>query len=190
METPPNIEIPQWPDAPLARSLGVAAGSIEHVYLEHAFLLRRVAVRKFQVPEDDAETLVHDVFITYLADPTVVRSNLRAYLIAAICNASRNYWRSKRTHDRFFVDTDPAHEPLEPPDESFFDGLSLHLVIGAMLARLGDRCRDVLRRYYLEGEDTQTIAGALGTTPSNVNYMTHVCRKKARSIYDELTQVR
>jgi hypothetical protein len=50
----------------IAQTTGAAEGSIEHVYLEHALLLRRVAMRKFHVPEEDAETLVHDVFITYL----------------------------------------------------------------------------------------------------------------------------
>jgi RNA polymerase sigma factor (sigma-70 family) len=169
------------------QALAMENRSIEDAYREHALLLRRVAIRKFHVPLDDADTLVHDVFITYLVDTSVVRSNLRGYLIGAICNASRNYWRSKEVRDRVFVDD---ADPLEPPDESFFDGLSLHLVLGATLARLGDRCRDVLRRYYLEGEDTQAIASTLDTTPSNVNYMMHVCRKKARAIYDALTKVR
>jgi RNA polymerase sigma factor (sigma-70 family) len=176
--------------ASIAQTTGAAEGSIEHVYLEHALLLRRVATRKFHVPEEDAETLVHDIFITYLADRSVVRTSLRAYLIAAICNASRNYWRSKRLRERFFVDSEEHSNECEAPSEDFFEGLALHLVIGATLARLGTRCREALRRYYLDEEDTSTIAAALNTSPANVNYLMHVCRKQARCVYDEITQVR
>ncbi len=161
---------------------------IERVYLEHSLLLRRVAVRKFGIPAADAETLVHDVFAAYIANPGAVRSDLRAYLIAAICNASRNYWRMKEMQERFFVE--PGDSPPDSADDSFFDGLSLHLVMGATLARLGERCRDVLRRFYFEGESAGSIAEAMKTTAGNVHYILHVCRKKARFIYDELTRVR
>ena len=167
-----------------------AAGcGIEQIYLEHAPLLRRVAVRKFGIPPEDAQTLVHDVFAAYIANPGAVRSDLRAYLIAAICNASRNYWRSKEMQDRFFV-ASGTEQPAETkvPDD-FFDGLSLHLVIGATLARLGERCRAVLRRFYLDGDSASSIAVSMQTTPGNIHYILHACRKKARHIYEELTSV-
>jgi RNA polymerase sigma factor (sigma-70 family) len=167
-----------------------SCGVVERVYLEHSPLLRRVAIRKFGIPASDADTLVHDVFAAYIANPGAVRSDLRAYLIAAICNASRNYWRSKEMQERVFVDVGEPSEDAGVGDESFFEGLSLHLVMGATLARLGRRCRDVLRRFYFDGESAGSIAGTLETTPGNVHYMLHVCRKKARTIYDELTRVR
>ena len=174
-----------------AAALFASRAAIERVYLDHALLLRRVAVRKFGIPKTDAETLVHDVFAAYIANPGAVRTNLRAYLVAAICNASRNYWRSHRMYERFFVPgRGEEDEETRPPDDAFFEGLSLHLVISATLARLGDRCRDVLRRYYLEGEDSHSIATTLDTSPANVNYIMFVCRKKARRIYDELTKIR
>lgn len=167
-----------------------SGGVIERVYLEHSLLLRRVAVRKFGIPTAEAETLVHDVFAAYIANPGAVRSDLRAYLIAAICNASRNYWRMREMQERYFVEPAESTPDSGVADESFFDGLSLHLVVGATLARLGQRCRDVLRRFYLEGESAGSIAEAMETTAGNVHYILHVCRKKARSIYDELTRVR
>ena len=178
------------PNAAVTKVVGQVCG-IERVYLEHAPLLRRVAVRKFGVPAADADTLVHDVFAAYIANPGAVRSDLRAYLIAAICNASRNYWRSKEMQDRFFA-AGGAEQPadLGVADDSFFEGLSLHLVMGATLARLGDRCREVLRRFYLEGESAGSIAAAMETSAGNIHYVLHMCRKKARSIYDELTRVR
>jgi len=181
---------PRSAGSPTPSQLLASCGVIERVYLEHAPLLRRVAVRKFGIPPADADTLVHDVFAAYIANPGAVRSDLRAYLIAAICNASRNYWRTKEMHERFFVEDGEPRDDAAIPKESFFEGLSLHLVLGATLARLGERCRDVLRRFHLEGESAGTIAEALETTAGNVHYILHVCRKKARYIYDELTRVR
>jgi RNA polymerase sigma factor (sigma-70 family) len=181
---------PRSAGSPTPSQLLASCGVIERVYLEHSPLLRRVAVRKFGIPPLDADTLVHDVFAAYIANPGAVRSDLRAYLIAAICNASRNYWRSKEMQERVFVATGEPAEDSGLPDESFFEGLSLHLVMSATLARLGQRCRDVLRRFYFEGESAGSIAEVLETTPGNVHYILHACRKKARSIYDELTRVR
>src|ERR1700744_4153618 len=91
---------PRSGGAPSASQLLASCGVIERVYLEHAPLLRRVAVRKFGIPPTDADTLVHDVFAAYIANPGAVRSDLRAWLIAAICNVSRNYWRTKEMHER------------------------------------------------------------------------------------------
>jgi len=44
-------------------------GHIDGIYREFAPLMRRIASRKFGIPNADAEALVHDVFATYLAVP-------------------------------------------------------------------------------------------------------------------------
>jgi len=128
--------------------------------------------------------LVHDVFATYLTNPTAVR-DVRAYLIGGICNAAREYWRETR-----------HHLPLSASDEEntvaeeVFDGLAERLTVAATIARLRFRCREVLRRYYFDGESTDSIAAAIETNPRNVNYLLHICRGRARKIYETLTKVR
>ena len=166
--------------------------TVEDLYLEHAFLLRRIAVRKFAIPDEEAETLVHDVFVEYLVRPREVHHSIRTYLIAAVCNASRNYWRAKQTRERYLPSESnamPSDIPVRVEDD-VLEGLSLRLMVGATLARLGTKCREVLRRYYLEEESAASIAEALDTTASNVNYLMHVCRKKARRIYEEIGRAR
>ncbi len=173
-------------DASLAVLCGLAGpDSIDAIYLDHALLLRRVAIRKFNVPPADAEGLVHDVFINYLVGRRVVAGDLRAYLVAAICNACRNYWRSRRSEERVFASDECAAADAAIADD-LIEGLELRLLIGSILARLGARCRDVLRRYYLDGEETTSIATSIDTTPSNVNYLMHVCRKRARDAYEAI----
>jgi RNA polymerase sigma factor (sigma-70 family) len=185
-------EVTAAPPGPATSDCGGAgltdSRAIDDVYLQHASLLRRVAIRKFNVPPADAENLVHDVFINYLVSTRVVRGDLRSYLVGAICNASRNYWRSRRSEGRVFADDEASSADVL--SEDIFNGLARSLIVASTLARLGERCREALRRYYLDGEDTGTVAAAMNTSPSNVNYMMHVCRKRAREVYETMARPR
>ncbi|MGN6186769.1 MAG: sigma-70 family RNA polymerase sigma factor [Thermoanaerobaculia bacterium] len=167
---------------------GEPDAAVAETFLGHALLLRRIATRKFRVPECDAEALVHDVFINYLvAVQRVQPYDLRAYLISAICNASRNYWRNRRSDDRIFSTVDLDDQTLDESSAAdIFRVLSNTLDVASMLARLGNRCREILRRYYLEEQDTASIAAAIQTTCSNVNYLMHTCRKRARAAYEAI----
>lgn len=165
------------------------ASSPDQAYLDHALVLRRVAIRKFAVPPSDAEALVHDVFINYIAATRTVRGDLRGYLIGAICNACRNYWRSRKSERRVFTDDELDADDVTS-DHDMFEGVALNLIVASTLAQLGARCREALKRYYLDGDDTPSVAAALDTSPSNVNYLMHVCRKQARAIYERITRVR
>jgi RNA polymerase sigma factor (sigma-70 family) len=171
------------PVAPQAPGTGA-----QRAYLEHAVVMRRVAMRKFGVPPEDAEALVHDVFINYLATTRTVRSDLRAYLVGAICNACRSYWRARSSEGRVFDgEAPPVEEVLS--DRDLFEGVARTMLVAATLARLNARCREVLKRYYLDGEDTPEVAAALETSPGNVNYLMHNCRKRAREIYEQISKV-
>ena len=187
MENPVSSAVSEAPPAAIGDiPIPSRRESTGEIYLEHGPLLRRVAIRKFSVPPADAEALVHDVFVNFLLTARNVR-DVRAYLLASVCNACRNYWRSRRSESRVFADDDTVVADIASPD--VFDGLARNLVVASTLAKLGARCREMLQRYYLNGEDTPAIAEAMDTTPSNVNYLMHVCRKHARVIYDAITRV-
>ena len=175
--------LPDGADELLPARLSVTAP--EAIYLEHAALMRHVAVRKFGIPTDDAEALVHDVFIKLLVTPRQINRDLRQYLIAAICNACRNYWRSRKSEERVLA---AATDEENCGYQDLLAGLSTNMLVARTLARLGPRCREILKRYYLDGEASAVVADAMNTTKSNVNYLMHVCRKRARAIYEELTR--
>lgn len=158
-----------------------AAGALHDLYLAYAPLLLHLAIGRFRIPADDAEALVHDVFATYLTDPTRITS-VRAYLVGGICNASRSYWRARDRH----IELAEASEPVV--DERTADRIATRLDLARALSKVGARCREALRRYYVDDESTRTIAAVLDTTPTNVNYLLHVCRKRARAVFDLLTR--
>jgi RNA polymerase sigma factor (sigma-70 family) len=156
------------------------ASDFDTIYDDHAPLLRAIARRKFNIPDGDVDCLVHDVFASFLTSVSRVR-DCRPYLIGGICNACRNYWRRRERDDSLFVEIDEN----AACDEDIQRDVSRTLTLNAALSQIGDRCRNVLQRYYLESESTATIAEAIGTTPANVLYILHTCRKRARAVLGE-----
>ena len=154
----------------------------DELYTSEAPLLRYVAMAKFRVPREDADALVHDVFTTYLARATTVR-NPRPYLVGAICNAARHYWRERKNEEDALAKCDLV---LPPQPELVPDTLGRKLLLATTLSRIGSKCRDLLRRYYLEGESTASIASSRDTSSDYILFLLHRCRKSARSVVRSL----
>ncbi len=87
----------------------------EELYTQLAPLLRMLARRRFGVPDEDAGSLVNEVFISYLRDPNRIE-NPRQYLVGAVCNASRSYRRRQSAHERVFR---PANDHSACDDPTF-----------------------------------------------------------------------
>jgi DNA-directed RNA polymerase specialized sigma24 family protein len=159
-----------------------AAAAADELYTRHVPLLRYIAVSKFRVPRADADALVHDVFATYFARSNKVE-NPRPYLIGAICNAARYYWRERKNEEAALGNADP---PVQEGQEQLVDGLSRKLLVATTLSRIGSKCRDLLSRYYLDGESTAAIATGRETTTDYILFLLHQCRKRAREIVRSL----
>jgi len=177
--SPARVKTPVAPRA-LDSTPDAAASAFDTIYDDHAPLLRAIARRKFNIPDAEIDGLVHDVFTSFLTSISRVRDP-RSYLVGSICNACRNYWRRRERDDSLFVEIDEN----AACDEDVQRDVSRTLTLNAALSRVGDRCRNVLERYYLESESTATIAEAIGTTPGNVLYILHTCRKRARAFLGE-----
>lgn len=175
--------------APHGRPQAAATGSgappamFEDLYLRLAPLLRKIAIRRFGVPPADADTLVHDVFATYIAASSDVNA-IEPYLIGAICNASRHYHRRVDAAKALFCGETPC---AATPGDAIVDEVERKIILSRMLARVGGRCRDLFQRYYVTGESTKTIADALQFKPATVLTFLHQCRKRALSAYREMS---
>lgn len=160
-----------------------AAGRFDALYATYQPLLRRIAMRKFGIPAADVDDLVQDVFATYLANPSNVR-DLHPYLIGAICNASRQYWRKDYASP---FSPRPEHRLCgSTPDDELIDGVVRTLLLRATLGRLGTSCRDTLERFYLLGETTASIALSRDTSASYICRLLNFCRNRARKIFAQI----
>ena len=157
---------------------------IEELYRAHAPLLRTTARLRYRIPPDDVDALVHDVFASILERQPHVH-DIRAYLLAAINHACMYYWR-KRRHEAPLL---PEHdETCDDRSTSRMDRWVVQLCLGQTLARLGPKCRETLKRYYIHEEKPDAIARTMQTTTGYVFQLLHSCRKRARTIYQALME--
>lgn len=156
----------------------------EAIYNAYKPFLRSVAVRKFGIARDDAESLVHDVFVTYLSNPSKPR-DLHKYLIGAICNASRQHKRRDMKERALFCDGPVC---AATPSDEVVDGVVGRLVLRASLARLGKSCRDTVERFCFKGESGPAIAQSRNTTANYIYRLVTFCRNRLKVIYAEMRQ--
>jgi DNA-directed RNA polymerase specialized sigma24 family protein len=153
------------------------------LYEEHRHLLLYIAGGKFNVPEEDCESLLHDVLLSYMQSASCVEKP-RAWLVAAMCNASRGYWtRSLRT-DRI------EGTPLEVLDEaaapSEIDRIDAALCVRRVLSYLDRGDRMVLRLRFNERLRARDVAARLGTTTGYAEKLIFNAVHRAREIFNTL----
>ena len=162
-----------------------AADEVEALYIEHRTLLMYVACRKFRIPDCDAENLIQEVFLSFLQTGTRIE-NIRAWLVAAMCNASRHYWRAQgRTEslpENFADHSDPGTHGLEQK-------FAMNITIRQALDYLQPRCRETLWLHYFEGRSAGDVARELETTNRYAEKLIHNCLKRVREIYLSITAV-
>ena len=168
------------------RTDGATGGApvFEEVYLLYAPKLRRIAYRKYGIQLADAEPLVQDVFTTFFTHADEVNA-VWPYLVGAICNAARNHLKRADRTDAIFCAGQPCPAVAGDDVSRQVEG---KLLLEGVLARVGSRCRDLIDRYYVNGESTRIIADELETTPGTVAVRLHHCRKRALSAYRSMTE--
>jgi RNA polymerase sigma factor (sigma-70 family) len=152
------------------------------LYEENIDVLIAVAVRKFQVPSVDAEALAHDVLLSYLKRKDEIRE-LHKWLIGAICNASRYYWRQ---HGRNIEQLDPEREAVRPDPASanILETLPARIAAGEALAGLSPRYQHILRLRYYEGYSISEIAEHLGVTAKYTQKLVAKCLRRAEEVFN------
>jgi RNA polymerase sigma factor (sigma-70 family) len=158
------------------------ASEFEALYIEYGVLLRAIAIRRYNIPPDDAEALVHDIFTAYLQRREYVRE-LKGWLIGAIGNASKDYLRRRKREEPLL----PEHD--QKPDQAAEEKAErwmMNLTVAAVVARLGEKCRETIRRYYFHEETKEAIAEQLATSPGYVLQLLVSCRRRVREIYDAM----
>ena len=146
------------------------------VYEKHFGLLVGIAIGRFRISEGDAETLAHDVFLSFLTNADRVIDRER-WLVGAICNASRNHLR--RIDPTEPLDPEAA-DAADPRSTRVSDALADRLAALQMYECLTPRCQEALRLRYLEGYTVPEVATALGTTKKYAQKLISRCLEQAQ----------
>lgn len=147
-------------------------GGIEALYAQLYPLLVGVGITKFGIAEDDAQELAHEVFVDYLTKSHRVYSD-RAFLVAAMCNASRYFLRVQ------------ARTTALPDDAGEVEGgeqkdSGLAVDAEQALACLTPRCQFALRLRYYEGYTVPEIAIEFRTSVKYAEKVVRECLRQAR----------
>ncbi len=158
------------------------ASEFEALYIEYGVLLRGIAIRRYNIPPDDAEALVHDIFTAYLQRSEYVRE-LKGWLIGAIGNASKDYLRRRKREEPLLPEHD--QRPDQAAEEKAERWMTT-MTMATVMARLGEKCRETIRRYYYHEESKESIAEQLATSPGYVLQLLVSCRRRVRELYDAM----
>jgi len=132
------------------------------------------------------EELIHDVMVSFLANETTVREPEK-WLVAAICNASRHYWR-RHSRDEVFCELSDAAFDTPAAAEAPDDRIALELTAAMVLDQVSPRCRETLRLHYFEGLTAPELASAFSTTRRYAEYLIHKCLRRALRVFDRLEE--
>jgi RNA polymerase sigma-70 factor (ECF subfamily) len=167
---------------PIASGCGVDELEFGRLYEDNLSLLVAIAVRKFQVPEVDAEALAHEVFFSYLKRKNEIRE-LHPWLIGAICHACRYFWRQngRRTEQ---LDEALAMLRPDPASAGILELLPTQIAARDILDALPPRYREILRLRYYEGYSIREIADYLGVTAKYTQKLVARCLRRAEQMFN------
>jgi len=154
----------------------------EEIYLGHFDFLVSIAVRKFHVPDSEAETLAHEVFLSYLKRGDEIR-DVHNWLVGAICHASRYYWRQTgRGGESVEIDV-TTFEHIDPASSNVHDSLPDQIAARAALETLPPRYQEVLRLRFYDGCSINEIADRLGVKPKYAQKLVTKSLRRAEKNY-------
>jgi DNA-directed RNA polymerase specialized sigma24 family protein len=177
----PALECSSREAAAAATAAECAGAMFRRTYFEHGPLMRYMAIHRLGIPDSAAEDLVHDIFTSYLANPSVVRGDLRTYLLGAVWNAARHY---RRKHGRE-APLDSAPEPVSP---DVADRLATQLTVARVLAELRPECREALQRVHGENERGADVASSMHRSCDALYQLLSNCRRQARALFHKLAR--
>lgn len=148
-------------------------------------------LHRYHIPSLEAEDLVQQALLAMLYKKDRIR-NAEAWLLGAVKNKCRLYWRSERRRLCDAVDQALLEwlSGAQPPSQ---EGAGLRRDLAGLIGQLPERCRDLLRLRFGLGYESDEVASALGYRPSSVRKVTNRCLSAlARGLEEAeaVTQVR
>jgi len=173
---PPGFARSRMPEN--RETLLVVSERVEAAYRANYKLLSYLASARFRIPDDEVCGVIHDVFVSFIrSEAKIIRteSDERAWLVGAVCNASRYYWRKHRGGE------DMADTRFDP--RVLADDAMNRVELAAVLRDLPERCRDLLCRRYVEGYTSEEIASDEALTSGSTRNLISKCLIAAREAF-------
>ncbi len=130
-------------------------------------------LRGLGIPEQDAEDLIQQTLLAVVDRWETIR-NPEAWVVGAVKKNCLMYWRSRRR--RIYDTVDGAVlEWLAPPQRPAQEHREIERDLAAVVSRLPERYRSVIRLRYGLGYDPPEVARRLGYQASSIGKVTTRC---------------
>lgn len=138
----------------------------------------RLTLAQVRIPPQDAEDLVQQAFVALLIHWDEVRDP-HAWLLGALRNGCRLYWRERRRRVYEAVDV-ASLEWLAPPEPPYQLHREFSSDLCSALSQLPKRCRAILQLRFLYGLNVSEVAAVLGYRPTSIGKLTIRCLAQAQ----------
>ncbi len=165
--------------APIREPVPQRAEDFGVVYEDNYRLLVGTAIGRFHIAEVDAQGLAHEVFLAFFLKADEIL-NSRAWLVSAICNASKNYLRRRA---RLVPLSEDFGEAGDPRQARAAEALPDQMVAREAFSCVTAKCQIALRLRYLEGYTIPEVAAELNTTARYAAKLVSRCLRQAQDRY-------
>lgn len=161
----------------------------EKLYVAYFSKMRRFA-QEFVMSKEDAENIVHDVFLEIWEKREVLsfHINLLSLLFTSIKNRCIDYLRhqmvvqdaNNKLEEEYRLHMQVKYDSLEAFDENLFDEKDVEAILMNAINSLPDKCRIIFIKSKLEGKKQKEIAQELNITVNTVETQIGIAYKKLR----------
>jgi DNA-directed RNA polymerase specialized sigma24 family protein len=150
----------ETPESAFSGSDGESELDFATIYEWAMPLMVGTAVSRFGVPQSDAETLGHEIYLDFLMKGAHI-DDPRGWFVGAVFNASRAYRRRNARHEELPPD---YTQRADPHLTRVLDMWPDQLAGRQAFERTTAKCQLALRLRYFEGYTIPEIASELGIT--------------------------
>lgn len=164
-------------------------------------LIRMVVGRRLHISGDDAEDVVHDVFISLMSalknyDPSYSLQNFVCTIAERICvdhyRFSKAVKRNADTQSLDDEDSDLENRVIKYSSQILQEDALIHAqeseMVKLSLRLINTRCRELLRLRYYDEAPYSMIGQIQGITENTATVQTARCIRELRKIHQELVK--
>lgn len=163
--------------------------SFESIYVSYFSKMRRFA-KEYVLLEEDAENIVHDVFVELWErwDSFSSKTNMFAYLFISVKNKCIDFLRQKSTmqkaendaNEEYLMSIRINYNSLEAFYPNLFTADDIETVINKAIDKLPEKCRNIFIKSKIEGKKQKQIAEELNISINTIESQMAIAYKKLR----------
>lgn len=155
--------------------------NFDEIYIIYYSRMLRFA-KEFVVFEEDAENIVHDVFLLLWEKREVldIHISMVSYLFTLVKNKCMDHLRHKIVADEYEQELKAKLYALEQLNYSFSSDEEIEKILSNAIGKLPVKCREIFIKSRIEGKKYQEIATELNISVNTVENQISIALKKLR----------